>query len=485
MSRRDHILFGADAPFARVTNRGEGAVFEGNEQWRAPDGTRWEWTGATLKVTTPRFGFCPFFYYQGEDALAVSPSLIRLARLGVPLALDHDALAVFIRLGFFLEGQTPFKAVRQAAPSQSVEWPTRRLQSAFTITHRSLNPASRAVAIDRYGEAFRAAMRKLLTPGDIILPLSGGRDSRHILFEMIEAGRKPHAVTLPRWAPDIDDDLPIARMLTARLGLQHSLLNEAWAKTRAQRKAAVLADFCSDELAWVLPIRRFVEGHAGVVFDGIAGDILSSGLYLNASLLAVMEAGNTAETAELLLGIEDMWRGVLDESFYKSLNRERAAAVLRKELDKHLGAQNPVSSYLFWNRTRREMSQFGFKFLGDVRMPYIDDDVYDHLASLPASYFLDKTFHTETIHRMFPQHADIPFDRKESSRSGRWLFRASSLGAVAHLARSRSNWVKLNSSFLNLRTKPADVWRALCLLELERFVRREAAGQFEAGGGAR
>lgn len=482
---RDPILFGADAPFARVAIHGDSSVFEGQEQWRAPDGTCWEWTGAALKVATSRFGFCPFYYYQDERMLALSPSLIRLAQLGAPLALDHDALAVFIRLGFFLEGQTPFKALRQAAPGQSIEWPAGRLQSAFTVAHRPLERMSRAAAIDRYGEAFRAAMRKLLPPGDIILPLSGGRDSRHILFEMIEAGRKPHAVTLPRWAPDIDDDMAIARMLTARLGLRHSLPSAAWAKNRAQRRAAMLTDFCSDELAWMLPMRRFVEGHAGVVFDGIAGDILSNGLYLNPDLLAGMGAGNTAEMAELLLGMEEVWRGVLDEAFYKSLARERAVALLRKELDKHVGAQNPVSSYLFWNRTRREMSLLGFKILRDVRMPYIDDDVYDHLASLPAAHFLGKTFHTETIHRMFPQHADIPFDSKRSSRLRRWQFRASSLGAVAHLMRSRSKWVRLNSSFLNLRTKPADVGRVLCLLELEAFLRRQSAGQPSAGGGAR
>ncbi|MGH6620631.1 MAG: hypothetical protein ACREF6_13890, partial [Alphaproteobacteria bacterium] len=252
---------------------------------------------------------------------------------------------------------------------------------------------------------------------------------------------------------------------------------EAWAKTRVQRQAAMLTDFCSDELAWALPMRRFIEGHAGVVFDGIAGDILSSGLYLNRSLLAGLEAGNTVAMAELLLGMEEMWRGILDEAFYRSVSRERAAALLQKELDKHLGAANPVSSYLFWNRTRREMSLFGFKILGDVRMPYIDGDVYDHLASLPASHFLDKTFHTETIHRTFPQHADIPFDSKRSSRLGRWQFRASSLGAVVHLMRSRSKWIRLNASFLNLRTKPADVWRVLCLLELEGFLRRQSADQ--------
>ncbi|MGH6619966.1 MAG: hypothetical protein ACREF6_10520, partial [Alphaproteobacteria bacterium] len=394
MTGRSQIPGEADSPYAHVTRRGDDLVFDGQEQWRAPDGTGWQWTGTALKVTTPRFGFCPFYYYQDEGALAVSPSLIRLARLGFPPKLDHDALAVFIRLGFFLEGQTPFAALRQAAPNQSVEWPSSRLENVFAIAHPPVASMNRAAAIDRYGEAFRAAMRNLLPSGDIILPLSGGRDSRHILFELMEAGRTPHAVTMPRWAPEPDDDMRISGMLAAKFGLEHSVLGASRAKCAAQRQAIVLTDFCSDELGWVLPMRRFVQEHDGVVFDGIAGDVLSNGLYLHPGLLAALQAGDTGRAAELLLGVEDMWEGMLDEGLYKSLSRERAAAVLRKELEKHLGAPNPVSSYLFWNRTRREMSLFGFKILGDVRMPYIDESVYDHLAALPASHFMDKTFHT-------------------------------------------------------------------------------------------
>jgi hypothetical protein len=351
------------------------------------------------------------------------------------------------------------------------------LQSAFAIDHPPPSAMSRSAAIDGYGEAFRAAVRKLLPPGEIVLPLSGGRDSRHILFEMVEAGRKPHAVTTPVWAPNIDDDLPIAQRLAARFGLPHTVLRATLAKAKAQRRASEEVDFASDELGWMLPMRRFLNRQEGFVFDGIAGDVMSNGLFLHRDLLMRLEAGDTARVAELLLGLEDVWQGVLDDSFYESLSRERAAAVLKRELDKHLGAPNPVSSYIFWNRTRREISLFGFKILGRVRMPYLDEDVYDHLAALPASHFLDKTFHTETIHRMFPQHSDIPFGTTRTSRARRWLFRAESLGALAHLLRSRSEWFKSARPLLDLRTKPSDIGRMLCLLQLESFLRESPAGR--------
>ena len=135
------------------------------------------------------------------------------------------------------------------------------------------------------------------------------------------------------------------------------------------------------------------------------------------------------------------------------------------------------SSVVLANRTRREISLFGFKFLGDFRAPYLDPDVYDHLAALPASFFASKTFHTETIHRFFPQHSDIPFDGKRSSRFRRWRFRAESLGAIAHMQKARSQWLRSARPLLALRTKPAEIGRLLCLLELERFLRARPAAQ--------
>ena len=137
--------------------------------------------------------------------------------------------------------------------------PVQSLSAILEVLHQASGAMDRSAAIDRYGEAFRAAMRKLLPEGEIVLPLSGGRDSRHILFEIVEAGRKPLAVTMRRWAPDIDDDLTIARTLAARFKMKHAVLGATPAKARAQCRASALTGFSSDELGWMLPMRAFLD----------------------------------------------------------------------------------------------------------------------------------------------------------------------------------------------------------------------------------
>lgn len=371
--------------------------------------------------------------------------------LDLPLGdLDYDALAVFIRLGYFVGDTTPFANIRYVGPEP---WMTRP------------SGMPRSAAIDRYGELFRAAVRKRIAEA-IVLPLSGGRDSRHILFELLEAGEKPTTVTLHGWVPRGDDDVRIARELARRCGLGHAVIGSRWPSVRAEFEMHELTDFCSDEGAWALPIREFILARRGIAFDGVAGDILSAGLYLHPGLLAAMREGNAERAADMLLGQEAFLASVLEPGLYRKLSRERAATLLQAEIAKHFDAPNPVSSYLFWNRTRREIAHSGSRILGAAEAPYIDDAVYDHLTSLPADYFLDRTFHTETIDRMFPQYRDIPYDNNSSStRPDRWLFRLASLKAELYRLVSGSRWVVRR--FLGLRTTPADVARVLYLLHLE------------------
>jgi hypothetical protein len=52
--------------------------------------------------------------------------------------------------------------------------------------------------------------------------------------------------------------------------------------------------------------------------------------------------------------------------------------------------------------------------------PYLDHDVYDFLSSLPAEYFLGRTFHTETIRRAYPNHAHLPFDDEVQWSEEKW-----------------------------------------------------------------
>jgi len=151
----------------------------------------WQWDGGKVVVRNCRFGFFPIFYYATENEFGVSPSVGRLIECGAPTDLDDTALATFLRLGFLVGEDTVFRAIRMVPPGGEVRWNGGEPKVTGGYTFPQHQNLSRKAAIDGYGELFRQAVqRRSSKEVRFGLPLSGGRDSRHILLELNALGCK-------------------------------------------------------------------------------------------------------------------------------------------------------------------------------------------------------------------------------------------------------------------------------------------------------
>ena len=83
---------------------------------------RWEWGDDGFTLRNDRFGFYPTYYFATDDRFGVSPSIVDLAHGGARVEFDDDAMAVFIRLEFFLGADTPFRAIRAVPPGCTLRW---------------------------------------------------------------------------------------------------------------------------------------------------------------------------------------------------------------------------------------------------------------------------------------------------------------------------------------------------------------------------
>ena len=105
----------------------------------------WRWDGEALTVSTDRYGFQPLFWRGDERSISVSPSLLALVPAGAgPAELDYEALAVFARLGFYLNEDTPFRGISAMPPGGRLEWRAGKL-SVGGARHRRHRPEHLAV----------------------------------------------------------------------------------------------------------------------------------------------------------------------------------------------------------------------------------------------------------------------------------------------------------------------------------------------------
>jgi len=153
----------------------------------------WNWDGSRLTVQNDRYGLYPLFYCARGDSIWVSPSLEHVARGNSQRQLDLSALAVFHRLGHLVGEDTPFEDIRFLPPNTRLTWQDGQLHLHSLPTDVGSQPATAGGfddAVDRYAALFAQAIARRL-PGSnrFTVPISGGRDSRHILLELARQGK--------------------------------------------------------------------------------------------------------------------------------------------------------------------------------------------------------------------------------------------------------------------------------------------------------
>jgi asparagine synthase (glutamine-hydrolysing) len=412
----------------------------------------WHWDGRHLTIAQDRYGLFPLFAWLTPASCALATEITDLFAIGAPRALDADALSIFLRFGFYLGDDTPFAAIRALPPQARLTWHEDgpRLEGSRPPVAR--HDISRAAAVDGFIDLFRVAIGRRLPRTAYTLPLSGGKDSRHILLELLRQGVPPtQAATLAHFPPRANTDIAIAKALSARAGISHYVIPQRTVRSAAERTKNARTHFCADEHVQWVALADYLAGVTTETHDGLAGDVLSQSTYLTPELHARFDSGEPANVVDLMLGgsananTELALQTLVARRFLADATLERARARLLREVGTHIGAPNPIGSFYFWNRTRREIALGPYALMRDITAyaPYLDADLFDLLAGLPATLLMDRQLHTEAIAKAYPAFADVPYESKGAVEGNRPVQR--------RFARDMLKWLAAGPVLVNRR----------------------------------
>ena len=411
---------------------------------------RWEWNGERLLVENDRCGVLPLFWSESSGQIAVSTSIDALLDAGISRRLDDGALAVFLRTGFFVGEDTPFEAIRALPPSARLVWSRGGASLESTWSTPAPTDASRHEIVDRFGETVARVVAAHAAASDrpAAVLLSGGHDSRHILFALNEAGMLPReCVTVEPYPPSGAEDVAIARHVAASIGVDHVLVPQRTDRVAAEHQKNALTDCCSDEHVQFLPLRDYFARRDDLVFDGLAGDVLSQSQRLDPDLHRLFAFARFDDAADLVLGdrasIEPALQGLLTRHAMTRFPRGAAVARVRAEAAKHAGAANPIASFYFFSRMRREIALAPYALLdvAAVSTPFLDEGIVDLLLSVPFEVARDRRLHTDTMQRRYRELAQIPFAGKQPGRDVPARVRREAAALMARLAAHRGSLV--------------------------------------------
>jgi asparagine synthase (glutamine-hydrolysing) len=373
----------------------------------------WSFDGRTLQAHVDPYGMFSLFYSETKDGILVSPSPLQLISSGASGAIDRTALAVFHLLGWYINEDTAFKHIKVLPPDGRLHWRDGKL----TITRRphikSGIAIERQAAIEQYERLFSSAVRACWEAVDqpIIIPLSGGRDSRHILLESLRQGFRPdHCVTYDptfgNGSGAFDPEWECARQLTDRLGIKHEKIKTLQSKHAEQLETIHLTHLGTDEHVHYLALVRYLAGRS--CLDGIGGDTLSRNKNVST------DATRSMTSAERVAGLMGHFDKVCSSTVYEriaglDLGDEDISNARRQIIecyDSFSEQPDQHSHFMFWQRTRREIGLAPGAILSTAKhvlSPYLDPALVEFCLSLPDAVTEDGTFHDRVIAHSYPE----------------------------------------------------------------------------------
>lgn len=383
----------------------------------------WEWDGQEVVVRNCRLGFFPIYYYATDKVFGVSPSIERLLAQGAPAELDDSAMAVYLRLGWTLGEDTVFRHIRALPPGGTVRWSGGQVQISGGISHPAPVRMTREEAIATFADLVRQAVRRRASPDvPYIMPLSGGRDSRSILLELMTLGCRPLACyTNHDFPPYRTQNIEIARQLAQRFDLPHRSLGQPASRLATELAKNRLNNFDAAENVWCVSLyAEIARLHPGaIVYEGSPGGTTYS-QYCKPEHLRLLEQNRGAEVARDILDNWLHWRAseealqrILTPTAQARFSTDLAVERMQRELARHQDAPNPLVSFYFWNRGRHvsAMQPMSIARRAGVMAvtPFLDPNLLDFRLSLPPNINVDKAFHDTAIRLSHPAFGDLPY----------------------------------------------------------------------------
>jgi hypothetical protein len=441
-----------------VTAEGEARYYHGNAILQ-DDGTRngvfseWSWDGTTLVVRNCRYGMSHLFYYCGDGEFCLSNSIPKLLERGVPGDWDDDAMAVFIRRHTFLGEDTPFRHIRALPPGAELTWTNGRM----TLQSRPFLPKpqhlKREAIVEGVIDLFAQSIARRL-PGTeaFYLPLTGGKDSRHILLELARQSALPKACVTAAVPRSIaSQDVEIAAQIAARLALPHVVLPAAGPGIADEKRKNLMTSFCTLDHGWALPLTDFLQANTPVSYDGLGLDVFFNTIWFSDKRAQLYAAGDFENLAVDFIGdSEPALAMILKPEMYRRFSREKALARIVEELKRHADKPHPIASFQFWNRTRRSTSTFTFAMqaaVSTVHTPYLDTELFDFVSSCQPD--IESKIHDDVFAKAYPSFHDMPFVTSGIPKhSDSWNIRNKSFNLLTDLLSDTKKTSAINAPFV-------------------------------------
>jgi len=418
-----------------------------------------------LWLVSDRFCSKRCYFAHHNEQLAFFPHVHYFKKIGYPADINLEFMTDFFTFKYIAGEYTPLKGVKTIPPATVLEVSRDGVRESqyWNLEHAPLEQDDLHQAAKEFGEIWsRAVGRRVKDKGKLVVPISGGYDSRAVLSALLEykAVSEIHTVTfgMPGTL-----DFEIGHALARKIGSRHTtlelpntgdLLTEyAWkAKDTDGLTEAVAKPFLSewDKLCEIST--DFVSGFLG---DAMTGKFLTERVFNE-----VLTVEDQERTNQHILGLFRRFPPVITERLLdlgKDDYNELSLSIMKKTnmRNRNRTFSSHVEWWVLWTRCLKldMLHTLSLREHINYLTPFLDNEVVDFLWGIPSRWRLKQRLYE---HMLTDRYADmyslmtknrriIAWEEPDRSREQKRLAAVQVDGfmGASHHELSHSQWVEL------------------------------------------
>lgn len=373
-----------------------------------------------LYIINDRYGVKPLYYYQDKDRLIFSSEVKAIAVLNeIDKEIDWVAWSDYFSFRYLLGNKTFFKKIKSLSNASILEVKNNKINLNKYWDYSNIkidNEHNEDYFLNKGKELVKdAIVKSCVGLKEGICFLSGGYDSR-CLAAALKKYTKVKFETFTTQHPTGERDYVLAKKVAVRLKVKNSFIKHP--KNIYQKyflKKNYLLDGMAQEHLWALPLADHFK-KTKVVFDGLAGDLLLKGLFLDNYNLSFL---NNNKKLSLIIADQYGYSLFFIKKFFKKEVRKNlnfSKKSLFDQIKLSVNSDNKISVFFAKNRTRNALclSSGNIFMMLEKRFPFLDNDLVNFALSIPPDIKINKHLYFEILKGSFPELRDISTTNDEN-----------------------------------------------------------------------
>ena len=333
--------------------------------------------------------------------------------VGEKKTLDHEAICVFVATGFFLDNDTYFKEQKALKPATSytIDENTIVTEAAYFKWHYTPVERSLNQIVQEFAQLFETIIKEQVENKTVILPLSGGLDSRTQAAALFHLGNKVNAYSYEFLNGHNETNYSQKIAKACGFSFEKWKVKEGYLWNKIEELAEI--NQCYSEFTHPRQM-AFVEKYAqmGDVFSlGHWGDVLFDDMKVPDDLTNKQQVDILLRKIVKKGGLElanSLWKSWGLEGEFENYLKNRIRILLDKiTIPSNANAQIRAFKSLYWAPRWTSTNLSVFESVKPISLPYYDNRMCEFICTVPEKYLAGRQIQIEYLKLRMPALAKI------------------------------------------------------------------------------